>query len=172
VGGTQKKVETLYAAGGPVTLSSATVNNAEFAMSRMSLPMTIPSGYTLSLTLSFSPRSAGTATGALSLVSSATNSSAEVPIAGTGTGTPGVQHSVTLSWNPSTSQDVIGYNVYRGNQSGGPYSLINSSPDSNAIATDDHVSAGQTYYYVVTTVSSDSQESVYSNQAGVVIPSP
>jgi hypothetical protein len=170
VGGTQKKVETLYAAGGPVTLSSATVNNAEFAMSGISLPMTIPSGYTVSLTLSFRPRSPGTARGALTLVSSATNSSAEVPIAGTGT--PGAQHGVTLSWDPSTSQDVIGYNIYRGNQSGGPYSLINSSPDSNATATDDHVSAGQTYYYVVTTVSSDWQESIYSNQASVVIPSP
>ena len=103
------------------------------------------------------------------MVSSGTNSSAEKL---DGTGTPGVQHSVTLSWDPSTSQSVIGYNVYRGNQSGGPYSLINSSPNSNATATDDHVSAGQTYYYVVTSVSSDSQESMYSNQAGVVIPSP
>ena len=169
VGGTLKKVETLYAAGGPVTLSSATVNNAEFAMGGMSLPMTIPSGYTLSLTLSFSPRSPGTATGALTLVSNATNSGAEVPIAGTGTG---VQHSVTLSWDPSTSANVMGYNIYRGTQSAGPYSLINSSPDSNATATDDHVSAGQTYYYVVTTVSSNWQESMYSNQASVVIPSP
>ena len=38
-------------------------------------------------------------------------------------------------------------------------------------ATDDHVAAGQTYYYVVTTVNSDLEESVYSNQASAVIPS-
>jgi fibronectin type 3 domain-containing protein len=136
-------------------------------MSGISLPMTIPAGQTASLILAFTPQSPGAATGALTLVSSATNSSAEVPIDGTG-----VQHSVTLSWDPSTSADVMGYNIYRGTQSGGPYSLINSSPDSNITATDDHVSAGQTYYYVVTTVTSDGMESPYSNQASAVIPSP
>jgi len=170
VGSTQKQVETLFAAGGPVTVSSATVNNADFAMSGISLPITIPSGHTVSLILAFRPQSPGAATGALSLVSSAINSSAEVPIAGTGTA--GVQHSVTLIWDPSTSVDVIGYNVYRGTQSGGPYSRINSSPDSLAAATDDHVSAGQTYYYVVTTVNSEGLESTYSNQASALIPFP
>jgi hypothetical protein len=170
VGSTQQKVETLYAGGGPVTLSSATVNNAEFAMSGISLPLTIPSGQTVSLILAFRPQSPGTATGRLSLVSSATNSSAEVPI--DGTGTPGVQHSVAVSWAPSTSANVMGYNIYRGTQSGGPYSLLNSSPGSNATATDNQVSAGQTYYYVVTTVGSDGVESAYSNQASAVIPSP
>ena len=170
VGSTQKQVETLFAAGGPVTVSSATVDNAEFATSGISLPITIPSGRTVSLILAFRPQSPGTATGGLTLESSAINSSAQVPV--TGTGTPGVEHSVTLSWDPSASEDVIGYNIYRGNQSGGPYSLVNSSPDSNATATDDHVSGGQTYYYVVTTVNSDGLESAYSNQASVVIPSP
>ena len=170
VGGTQKKVETLYAAGGPVTVSSATIDNAEFALSGMSLPMTIPSGRTASLILTFTPPSPGTATGALTLASSAINSSAEVPIAGTGTA--GVQHSVTLSWDPSTSQDVIGYNIYRGTRSGGPYTLISASPNSAATATDDHVSAGQAYYYVVTSVASGGLESVYSNQASAVIPFP
>jgi hypothetical protein len=170
IGSTQNQVETLLAAGGPVTLSSATVNNAEFAMSGISLPITIPSGRTASLILAFRPQSLGTATGALTLESSAINSSAEVAI--TGTGTPGAQHSVTLSWDPSTSENVIGYNIYRGTKSGGPYSPINSSPDSIASATDDHVSAGQTYYYVVTTVGSDGLESAYSIQASAVIPSP
>jgi hypothetical protein len=120
VGSAQKQVETLFAAGGPVRISSATVNNAEFAMSGISLPITIPAGRTASLILAFRPQSPGTATDALTLVS-AINSSADVPIAGTGT--QSVQHSVSLSWDPSTSADVIGYNLYRGAQSGEPYSL-------------------------------------------------
>jgi hypothetical protein len=167
VGSTRKQVETLFAAGGPITVSSAIVTNADFAMTGISLPLTIPAGHTASLILVFRPQSPGSTAGALSLLSSATNSSAQVPIDGTG-----LQHSVTLSWNPSTSQDVIGYNIYRGTQSGGPYSLLNSSPDSNANATDDHVSEGQIYYYVVTTVNTGGLESGYSNQASAVIPSP
>ena len=172
VGSTKKQEETLYAAGGPVTVSSATVDNAEFAMSGISLPVTIPAGHTASLIMAFTPESPGAATGALTLDSSAINSNAQVRITGTGMGTPGVQHSVSLSWGPSTSADVIGYNIYRGTQSGGPYSQVNSSPDSNTTATDDHVSAGQTYYYVVTTVNSAGLESSYSNQASAMVPSP
>jgi hypothetical protein len=170
VGSTQQKVETLFAAGGPVTVSSATVNNAEFAMNGLSLPMTIPAGHTASLTLVFRPQSPGTVTDELTLASSAINSRAQVPIVGTGT--PGVEHSVTLSWDPSTSEDVTGYNIYRGTQSGGPYSLVNSSRDSNTTATDNHVTAGQTYYSVVATVNGAGLESAYSNQASALIPSP
>jgi len=170
VGSTKQQVETLFAVGGPITISSATINNAEFAIGGISLPMTIPSGGTASLILTFRPQSPGNTTGALTLVSTAINSNTAVPIAGTSTA--GAKHSVTLSWDPSTSEDVIGYNIYRGTQSGGPYTQINSAPDSAAVATDDHVFAGKTYYYVVTAVTSDSQESAYSNQGSIVIPSP
>jgi hypothetical protein len=34
--------------------------------------------------------------------------------------------SVSLTWTASTSA-VSGYDIYRGNQSGGPYTLLNSS---------------------------------------------
>jgi hypothetical protein len=37
-----------------------------------------------------------------------------------------VQHTVTLSWTDSAST-VVGYNVYRGTLSGGPYTKINSA---------------------------------------------
>ncbi len=36
-------------------------------------------------------------------------------------------HSVFLSWDASSSQDVIGYNAYRSTVSGGPYTKLNSS---------------------------------------------
>jgi fibronectin type 3 domain-containing protein len=82
-------------------------------------------------------------------------------------------HSVTLNWVASTSQNVAGYNIYRGTTSGGPYgSKMNSSLVSGTTYTDNSVQAGQTYYYVVTTVDISSNESGYSNQATAVIPSP
>jgi fibronectin type 3 domain-containing protein len=76
-----------------------------------------------------------------------------------------------LSWNASAST-VAGYNVYRGSQTGGPYVAVNSAPEAGTSYVDDAVTAGQTYYYVVTAVDSGGTESVYSNQVQAVIPSP
>jgi fibronectin type 3 domain-containing protein len=90
-------------------------------------------------------------------------------VSGTGTAPP--QHSVSLGWTASTST-VAGYNVYRGSQSGGPYVAVNSGLDASTSYTDTSVQAGQTYYYVVTAVDGSGNESVYSNQAQAVIPTP
>jgi fibronectin type 3 domain-containing protein len=67
---------------------------------------------------------------------------------------------------------VVGYNVYRGGVSGGPYSKIDTSLDANTNYTDNQVVAGQTYYYVTTAVDGNGVESGYSNQAQAVIPTP
>lgn len=79
-------------------------------------------------------------------------------------------HRVALVWNASTSPDVIGYNIYRGNRSGGPYSKINPVPNASTVYTDTSVTDGNTYYYVTTSVNSDNQESGYSNQSQATIP--
>jgi hypothetical protein len=85
----------------------------------------------------------------------------------TGTGT--VAHTVSLTWNTSSSVGVTGYKVYRGTTSGGPYSLL-STLGAVTSYTDNNVQSGQTYYYVVTAVGS--AESGYSNQAQAVVPVP
>ena len=82
-----------------------------------------------------------------------------------------VQHSVTLSWQASSSM-IAGYNVYRGTNSGGPYSILNTALIQPTDYTDDAVAAGQTYYYVVTAVDTQDLESVHSNQATAVVPTP
>jgi len=79
------------------------------------------------------------------------------------------QQVVDLTWNASTSQ-VAGYNVYRSEVSGGPFTKINSSLDVNTNYTDSSVQPGYTYYYVTTAVNLEGQESVYSNQAQATIP--
>ena len=87
-------------------------------------------------------------------------------------------HSVSLSWDASTSQ-IIGYNVYRSAVSGGPYTKIMSLVDSTCMSgstctyTDNSVAGNTTYYYVVTAVDPNNVESVYSNQAGpAAVPGP
>ncbi len=80
-------------------------------------------------------------------------------------------HSATLSWTASTSS-VVGYNVYRATQSGGPYTMINAAPQPGTSYADLSVQAGQTYYYVLTAVDSSGTESVNSNEVTAVVPSP
>lgn len=75
-------------------------------------------------------------------------------------------HDAVLKWNPSTTQGVTGYAVYRSQTAGGPYqklSGVNASP-----YTDLAVSTG-TYFYVVR-AQKGSQESANSNEAKAVIP--
>jgi hypothetical protein len=84
----------------------------------------------------------------------------------------GNQHSVSLTWTGSVSQGVVGYNVYRGTVSGGPYTKINSALLSAAGYTDSAVQSNQAYYYVTTAVNNANSESAYSNQAIAAIPYP
>jgi fibronectin type 3 domain-containing protein len=68
---------------------------------------------------------------------------------------------------------VIGYNIYRGTASAGPYSKINSSLNAATTYSDNSVADGQTYYYVSTAVNSNNQESAYSSPPQMAaIPAP
>jgi fibronectin type 3 domain-containing protein len=121
------------------------------------------------MTVLFTPSMSGTASATLTLVSNADNSPSAVSM--TGVGVIGGSHSADLTWDASPDQ-VIGYNVYRGRTTGGPYSQINPVLDATTSFTDGTVNGGTTYYYVVTALNAQSQESGYSNEVKVVIPSP
>ena len=86
----------------------------------------------------------------------------------------GITHSVDLFWDASTSIDVIGYNAYRANTSGGPFMKLNSTliPSTTLTFTDTFVSAGETLFYVVTAVNSNQVQGIHSNEAVAVIPVP
>jgi fibronectin type 3 domain-containing protein len=77
-------------------------------------------------------------------------------------------HSVNLSWNASSSNNIVGYNVYRGTLPES-YALL-TSMNATTSYTDSAVQNGQTYYYVVTAVDSAGVESAYSNQTQALIP--
>jgi fibronectin type 3 domain-containing protein len=85
---------------------------------------------------------------------------------------PATPHSVTLNWTASTSPNLIGYNIYRGTVSGGPYTKLNSSPVAVVTYTDNNVVAGQTYYYVATAVNNTAESGYSSPPVSAVIPTP
>lgn len=70
-----------------------------------------------------------------------------------------------LSWDPASIEDLAGYNIYRKTQSGN-YTKIGSLWPT-ASYTNSNLTGGQTYYYTVTVVDIGSNESGYSNEAGV-----
>jgi len=120
--------------------------------------------------VTFAPQAAGSSNGSISFASNANNSPANQNFTGTG-GAAAQQHTVSLSWTASTSS-VSGYNVYRGTQSGGPYSRVNPSLRTLTTYSDSTVASGQVYYYVATAVDSSLTESAFSDEVVAVIPTP
>lgn len=166
VGSNMVKTGSLTAASASVTVTSVSSSSSEFVISGLSLPKTIAAGQSASFSITFTPQSSGAASGTIAFASSA-NSPAESL---TGMGVAPVQHSVSLSWNPSSTSNVSGYNVYRGTASGGPYAKLSSIPGGGTSYLDTAVSTSHTYYYVTTAVNSSGQESSYSNQVQVAVP--
>ncbi len=152
-----------------VSVSSGSTSGPGFSISGLALPLSLAGNQSVSFTVRFAPSNSGTATGSVQFVNSSATSPVTLPL--TGTAVAPVAHSVTLSWHASTSS-VVGYNVYRGGQSGGPYSRINPNLVGGTTYADSSVTHGQTYYYVVTSVASGNLESGYSNQVTAVIPAP
>jgi Abnormal spindle-like microcephaly-assoc'd, ASPM-SPD-2-Hydin len=167
VGAKASQASSLSAGGASVTVSSANLSSVEFSLSGISFPVTIAAGQSVPFTLTFAPQTSGVASAALSFASNASNTPAET-LSGNGTVPP--PHSVSLSWTDGGS-GIVGYNVYRGNSSGGPYTQITSA-DPTAAYTDNSVLAGQTYYYVATALDGSGMESAYSNEAQAAVPSP
>ena len=151
-----------------VTISQISVSGTGFNEAGGNAPLQLGSSQSMTVDVKFDPTAAGTYTGALKVVSNASDSSVSVPLSGS-VPAASAAHSVGLSWDASTSK-VTGYNVYRGGAKAGPFARLNSSPVPGLSFTDDTVAGGLTYYYVTTAVDSEGIESAYSNAAIAVVP--
>ena len=164
---------SLTASGANVTITAANSNNSVFSVGGLSLPVTIPAGQSTSFTVTFSPLTTGAASGTLTFTSNAQPSTTTETLSGTGT--PAPSHSVNLSWNASTSQNISGYNIYRSvyTSACGSYSKINGVLNTGTLYTDSSVIDGTSYCYAATAVDTSDEESGYSNiVSNVQIPAP
>jgi len=135
--------------------------------------LTIPAGQSASFTVTFSPQVTGAASASLTFTSNAQTTTTTETLSGTGTPPP--VHTVSLSWNASTSPNISGYNIYRAvyTTSCGSFSKINSALNATTLYTDAVVTDGTAYCYATTAVNSSNEESGYSNIASdVQIPAP
>jgi fibronectin type 3 domain-containing protein len=129
---------------------------------------TLAPGQTAVVTAEFTPKTTGSITGGITILSNASNgASISVPVTGTGVVATRV---VKLQWQPSSSTGVVGYYVYRSTVSGGPYTKVVGTPIAGTSYSDSNVTSGTSYYYVVTAVASDGNESSYSVQVAVSVP--
>ena len=171
---------------GEGTSYTATVSPINGFSSAVNLSASV-SGSPLGVSIGFNPPSIGGGSGSSTLSVSTTGATPTNSYTITITGTDGgsltysttvtlivnplvvTNRSVDLSWDPSNSSDVVGYNVYRSTVSGGNYVPIGHAAGTSF--TDSDVTAGTTYFYVVTAVASSGEESGYSAEVtGTVSP--
>ncbi len=85
VGTSHQQAVTLDNTGGnSVTVSQATITGGGFSLNSPSLPLTLASGQSATLIVVFAPAAAGSTTGTVAIVSTATNSPATIALSGTG----------------------------------------------------------------------------------------
>jgi hypothetical protein len=151
-----------------LTISQINVSGSGFSVTSGISGTTLSAGQTANLNVVFAPKVTGSASGTVTVVSNATNSPSSVAVSGTGVSS--TTHSVALNWAASSSSGVVGYYVYRSSVSGSSYTRITSEALNALKYADGTVSAGKTYYYVVTAVNSSGEESAHSGQVTAVIP--
>ena len=83
----------------------------------------------------------------------------------------------TLSWDaPTTNEDgtpltdLEGYRLYGGDNSGGPYVMIEDVGDVLTFDVHNEAWEGQTKYFVATAYDTSGNESVYSNEVVKTFP--
>ena len=85
VSSTKNSGETLTnASNSKLTVSQATVTGAGFSFSGLALPLTLTPGQSFTLNVSFTPKSAGSASGSLSFNCKPSNFTITVPLSGSG----------------------------------------------------------------------------------------
>ncbi len=153
-----------------VTVSSATVTGSGFSISSATLPLTLNSSQTTTISVQFDPTVARPASGTLTIVStSLTNPIVTIGLSGTGVG---VLYEVNLDWiAPTSSTDpAAGYNVYRSPDGASSYQQLNTTILTQTNYSDTTVQDGLSYDYIVESVDASGVESAPSNTATVVIP--
>jgi Abnormal spindle-like microcephaly-assoc'd, ASPM-SPD-2-Hydin len=126
VGSSSTQTRKVTAGTSAVTITSGSWSGDGFSLSGITFPVTLKAGQSAPFAVTFAPQVSGVASGGVSFLSNASNSPTTETF--TGSGSQPSAHSVSLFWSPSPSS-VVGYNVYRGTTSGGPYpSQLTPSP--------------------------------------------
>jgi Abnormal spindle-like microcephaly-assoc'd, ASPM-SPD-2-Hydin len=112
----------------PVTITAANISGAGFSASGLPLPMTLSAGKATAFNVQFDPKSAGAATGSLSLVSDASNPPSAIALSGAG-----VAAGLSLAVNPA---NVSFGNVNVGSTASRSVTITNTGNSNVAISSE------------------------------------
>ena len=170
VGSTYILTVVVYNTGNtPLQVNGATAVGSGYAVDSTQYPVTIPVNSAQSFSIMFTASSLGSSPGSLTFSTNASSGNPQVTL--NASGILASSHTAKLAWNASASGAlVVGYNVYRTTTSGSGYQRLAFTDQLSF--TDSAVMSGTTYYYVVTAVTANGTESIYSQEAPAVIPSP
>ena len=148
------------------SLAIGGANSSDFAETADTCGSSVVAGGSCTIGITFTPSLAGAETASITVTDNAGGSPQTAALSGTGA------HDVILTWTASTTSGVVGYNVYRGTNTGGESATpLNPSPIAATTLTDSSVLAGQAYYYVVTSVAADgTEQSPPSGEVSATVP--
>jgi Abnormal spindle-like microcephaly-assoc'd, ASPM-SPD-2-Hydin/Transmembrane protein 131-like N-terminal len=165
VGGMGKQEVSLTNSGTrDLMIPSMSVTGHDFSVSGGTATRLNP-GQSVTVDVSFAPKSAGRRSGQLAISSADGGSLLLIPL--TATGAESSRSAVKLSWEESPVT-VAGYVVYRSADSSGPYRRISEAATPEYV--DSGLAAGHTYFYVVTSLDSDEVESEFSSPISATVP--
>jgi hypothetical protein len=165
---TATQTVTLSVTGTQSVTINASVTGTGFSISSTTFPLTLSSGQSATFTVEFEPTITGAVAGQISITSdAATNDTQNIAL--TGTGAVAVAQ---LNWTApdSTSDPIIGYNVYRALNGSSTYQMLNSSLITDTAYVDETVDSGLTYSFYATSEDSAGAESDPSNIIYLTIP--
>jgi hypothetical protein len=170
-----KKVTVTNTGNSKITINKVALSGTGFGVSGLPSQFALEPQQTTTFEISFHPQAKGVIKGSLSFSSKDLSTPLAMPLAGNAVDPGSVPassgHTVNLEWNASPGK-VAGYNVYRSEESGGPYDKLTNSLNSDTTFSDSNVKSGQTYFYVVTSVNHGGHESKRSDQVSVTVPNP
>jgi hypothetical protein len=167
VGGRSVKEVSLTNTGNrDVRISRISISGGDFSVTGGG-QVSLSPGQMVSLEVGFAPREAGERSAILSVFSEGATTPVQIPLSGAGA--QASQSAIRLKWEESPLE-AKGYRVYRSSESGGPYQPISAGGVNSAEYTDMGVAAGHTYYYVVTSIDANNQESEFSEQITAAVP--
>jgi hypothetical protein len=117
-----QKVTLTNSSAGSITVNTINISGP-FAFAGATLPMTVNAGHSLNLNVTFTPTASGTATGMLTVASTAGNSPASVTLAGTGI--PPLSPSGPIAMNGQNGTMIDGLKIT--STTGDCVQIINSS---------------------------------------------
>jgi Abnormal spindle-like microcephaly-assoc'd, ASPM-SPD-2-Hydin len=161
-----KEVSLTNTGNRDVAISRISVSSADFTVTGGNQVRLSP-GQAVSLEVGFTPQGAGERSGTLSVLAEGGSSAVQIPLSGEGA--KRAQSAIRLKWEDSP-QGAQGYRVYRSSETGGPYLPVSGDGVDSAEYTDTGVAAGHTYYYVVTSMDANNQESEFSEQIAITAP--